>query len=127
MLEKRMVCGLVVGKQLVHIGVSSAAPGARLKAGGQNQSMSRHAEMDALRYLRRHPDARKASLVVGRLVGSSAYGNSGPCLHCIRRILRFHPQIVAVTFYEDGKWTTQRPEVCAESSKLSAAERNLCH
>jgi deoxycytidylate deaminase len=137
--NKDMVCGLVVSNQLVHIGVSSTSPGARLKTGGgqqQDQSLTRHAEMDALRYLRRHPDVRKASLVVGRFSQSTderekgaatTFGNSRPCLQCIRRILRFHSNVVAVTFYEEGRWVTQSPEMCATSSKLSYAERSRCH
>ena len=78
--------------------------------------------MDALRYLRRHPNVRKAELVIGRFQ-SETYGNSRPCLHCIRRILRYHSNIVAVTFFEDGKWITQRPGVCELYSRLSSGER----
>lgn len=117
-----MVCGLVVSNELVYIGASSPAPGARLKTdkGNPYQSLSRHAEMDALRYLRRHPDVRKARLVVGRLKCDDGWtivcGNSRPCLHCIHRIIRFHPNIVAVEFFNGGKWITERPETCAKAA-----------
>lgn len=126
--NRRMFCGLVVGNQIVHIGTSCSSPGARLKGGSacSHQSLTRHAEMDALRYLRNHK-VRKARLVVGRLLDEGSYGNSRPCLHCIRRIVRFHPNVTHVTFYDGNAWITQTPETCSLFSKLSSAdERHLC-
>ena len=128
----------MVKNAVVHIGISSPDAGARLNEGGRGssivvgeyraalQSTSRHAEMDALRYLRRH-DARKVRLVVGRFQANGTYGNSRPCIQCIQRIKRYHPNVKSVTFYENGKWLTQCPLVCAESSGLTSAERRRCH
>ena len=112
-----MVCGLVASNQLVHIGVSSTSPGARLKARSgprRDQSLTRHAEME------RHPNVRKAGLVVGRFSRSAGegeedaaavFGNSRPCLQCLRSMLRCRSNVVAVTFHEDGRWVTQSPEI----------------
>ena len=64
-----MFCALLVGNKVVYMGMSSPSPGARCKGGSKHpcQSQSLHAEMDALRYLRRHNhNVRKAHLVVLR-------------------------------------------------------------
>ena len=139
-----MTCGLFVGNSLVHIGTSSPSAGARLKQGGGDsvschhrhhhplstfQSDSRHAEMDALRYFRRH-DVRKARIVVMRLVHKSVgsnitltFGDSRPCFHCIQRIVRYHRNVRSVTYYQDGRWYTESPEECSKFSGLSLGER----
>uniref|UniRef100_A0A7R9W5L7 CMP/dCMP-type deaminase domain-containing protein n=1 Tax=Pseudictyota dubia TaxID=2749911 RepID=A0A7R9W5L7_9STRA len=122
-----MFCALVVGNAVVNIGSSSPSPGARLSGGlshsGRVQSISRHAEMDALKYLRNH-DVRKARLVVVRMLeGGQKFGESRPCIHCIQRIKRHHANISCVTFFEHGEWITETPSVCLLSSRLSSAER----
>lgn len=119
-----MYCGLLVSNDYVSIGHSSPAAGARLKGGllSNLQSVSRHAEMDALRWLRRH-QARKAKLVVVRFTADGRFGDSRPCLHCIKRIMRHHPNVASVTFFESGTWLTEPPGLCAVASKLTSAER----
>jgi deoxycytidylate deaminase len=121
-----MFCGLIVGNRCVHVGLSSPAPGARMRGGASNvlQSTSRHAEMDALRWTRRHY-VRKARLVVVRLRRDGSYGDSRPCSHCIKRIMRYHSNVSSVTFFENGEWLTERPQVCAKSSKPSSADQIL--
>ena len=121
-----MYCGLLVGNSIVNIGTSSPSPGARLKGGHSHpselQSLSRHAEMDALRYFRNHSHVRKAKLVIVRPIADGKYGNSRPCMHCIQRILRYHANVCRVVYFEDGSWYTERPEVCAVSSRLTLGE-----
>uniref|UniRef100_A0A7S4M9J3 CMP/dCMP-type deaminase domain-containing protein n=1 Tax=Odontella aurita TaxID=265563 RepID=A0A7S4M9J3_9STRA len=122
-----MFCGLVVGNSVVNVGTSSPSPGARLHGGSSNpsgaQSTNRHAEMDALRYLRTH-EVRKARLVVVRFTIAEDedprqegrgrfFGDSRPCVHCVRRIRRHHPNVSAVTFFEKGEWITESPEACS--------------
>ena len=154
-----MFCALLVGNKVVYMGMSSPSPGARCKGGSKHpcQSQSLHAEMDALRYLRRHNyNVRKAHLVVLRPtwivpadhrqhssrrsadpedVGSGdgdnlasvlKFGNSRPCRHCIDRILRYHPNVASVTFWEDTMWYTEKPVVCAAESKMSSSDRWGC-
>ncbi len=149
--QKNMVCGIVVGNSIVHIGFSSPAPGARLKQGGGSlktnhhpsnlatdissssstssslQSQSRHAEMDAMRYFRRH-DVRKAHLVILRLSGHEGrnFGDSRPCLLCIQRIMRYHPNVSSVTYHENARWYTESPQSCSMFSRLSSGDR-LCN
>lgn len=121
-----MVCGVLVGNSIVHIGYSSPSPGARINGGlsypGRMQSQSRHAEMDALRYFRRH-DVRKAQVVVIRRTRKGDFGNSRPCIPCIQRILRYHRNITSVTYFESGQWYMESPASCSISSKLSSGDR----
>jgi hypothetical protein len=128
-----MFCGLVVGNRVVAVGTSSVSPGARMKGGHRCvvQSITRHAEMDVLRYLRRHC-VRKARIVVVRMNSRRGrkqqhFGVSRPCLHCLQRITRYHAeQITKVTFLDEhGSWRTESPVSCLESSKLSSLERRL--
>jgi deoxycytidylate deaminase len=123
-----MSFGLIVGNRCVHVGLSSPAPGARMKGGSFNalQSTPRHAEMDALRWMRRH-QVRKAELVVVRRKKDGRYGDSRPCVHCIKRIVRYHSNIISVTLFEGGEWITERPDLCAKSSKLSSADNVRMH
>lgn len=90
------------------------------------QSKSRHAEMDALRYMRRHT-VRKAELVVVRVKSDGRYGDSRPCYHCIKRIVRYHANVTSVTFFESGEWRTELPGECIEASKLSSADQIAIH
>ena len=122
--KRRMYCGLLVGNRCVHVGVSSPHPGARLNGGLSNslQSLSRHAEMDALRWLRRRPGVRKAKLVVVRWTREGDFGNSRPCCHCIRRILQHFPNVSKVTYCEDGRWITESVIECKTGSKLSSGD-----
>mmetsp|Transcript_30846 Transcript_30846/g.46002 ORF Transcript_30846/g.46002 Transcript_30846/m.46002 type:complete len:133 (-) Transcript_30846:3911-4309(-) len=127
-----MYCGVLVGNNYVSIGKSSPAAGARLKGGLSNssflQSTSRHAEMDSLRYFRTH-HVRKAHLVIVRFMSDGiTFGNSRPCLHCIKRIIQYHTNVSSVTFFDKGEgWLTQSPEVCVLSSRLSSAEQTRRH
>mmetsp|Transcript_19573 Transcript_19573/g.28602 ORF Transcript_19573/g.28602 Transcript_19573/m.28602 type:complete len:137 (+) Transcript_19573:209-619(+) len=126
-----MFCGLLLGNSFVRIGTSSPSPGARLDRGLMNssllQSVSRHAEMDSLAYLRNHnicKGKKKARLVIIRYTSDGSYGNSRPCIHCILRIARYYGDTIKnVTFYEDGLWYCQRPDECANSSRLSSADK----
>ena len=122
--KRTMYCGLLVGNRCVHVGVSSPHPGARLNGGLSNslQSLSRHAEMDALRWLRRRPGIRKAKLVVVRWTGEGALGNSRPCYHCTRRMLQHFPNVSKVTYFEDGRWITESVKDCEIGSKLSSGD-----
>uniref|UniRef100_A0A7S2N365 CMP/dCMP-type deaminase domain-containing protein n=1 Tax=Helicotheca tamesis TaxID=374047 RepID=A0A7S2N365_9STRA len=126
MNNNKMFSGLLVGNNFVSIGESSPAAGARLRGGFANssclQSISRHAEMDSLRWTRTHY-VRKAHLVVVRWKSDGTFGNSRPCLHCIKRIIQYHSNVNSVTFFEEGGWFTQRPEVCVLFSQLSSAEQ----
>ena len=99
-----------------------------MKGGSSNalQSSSRHAEMDALRWMRRH-NVRKAEIVVVRLKKDGQYGDSRPCMHCIKRIVRYHSNISSVTFFEADEWITERPDLCAKFSKLSSADHIQMH
>ena len=91
----------------------------------RGQSVSRHAEMDAMRYLRNHT-VRKARLVIVRLLADGGFGNSRPCCNCIKRIIYHYPSVAHVTFYaENGIWQTETPQACAVSSVLSSADRML--
>mmetsp|Transcript_9998 Transcript_9998/g.29590 ORF Transcript_9998/g.29590 Transcript_9998/m.29590 type:complete len:146 (-) Transcript_9998:33-470(-) len=123
----KMFCGLVVSNAIVRIGKSSPSPGARLIGGLSPsrcmQSVSRHAEMDAMRYLRKHHAVRKAQLVVIRMLAEKdQFGNSRPCTHSIERIKRHHVNISGVTFFERGEWITETPDICSLSSRVSSAE-----
>jgi len=132
--DKKMYCGLIIGNCIVAVGRSTPSPGARLNRGfshphsSQLQSLSRHAEMDILRYFRKHTNAqkKKARLVVLRYTTSTGnFGNSRPCLHCIRRILRYHRNIVNVTFFENGQWYSERPDEIVLHSGLSSGDRRM--
>ncbi len=83
--------------------------------------------MDTLRYFRRHPDVRKARLVVLRWSGTARnnFGNSRPCIHCISRILRFHRNITSIVFFENGHWYDETPHEIFLQSGLSSAEQRL--
>mmetsp|Transcript_41462 Transcript_41462/g.87023 ORF Transcript_41462/g.87023 Transcript_41462/m.87023 type:complete len:131 (+) Transcript_41462:326-718(+) len=129
-----MYCGLIVGNNIVNIGGSSPSPGGRLKGRGWSrnssrmQSSSRHAELDALRYFRTHPQVRKAQLVVVRYKNEGdalAFGDSRPCACCIHRIVRYHPNVTRVTFFEDGIWITETPSQCAIRSEYSSGDKRL--
>ena len=151
-----MYCALVVSNSIVRVGQSCSNPGARLKTGGGQQrfssssirknrgdvqgrntiqSVSRHAEMDALRWLRRRPAVRKVRLVIlrfkkhpnGRQSSGDApnFGDSRPCYNCAQRIVRYYPNVTSVTFYENGLWKTEHPSACAAQSVLCSADRHI--
>lgn len=122
-----MFCGVFVGNSIVHIGTLSPATGARLNRGITNssrlQSISRHAEMDAQEYFRKH-EVRKAQLVVIRQRKDGRCGNSRPCVHCIQRIVRHHDNVSSVLYFDNNQWYADRPPKCARFSKLSSAEEH---
>ena len=122
-----MYCGLIVGNSVVAVGKSSESPGARLRGGHNNrvQSVTRHAEMDALRYLRCHA-VRNAGLVVVRQLKTGEYGDSRPCKNCTLRLIRYHKKTVSsVTFFEAGSWHTMSPEKCLYATKLTSLDRRF--